>query len=269
MRQYLKISIVTPSFNQGCFIKQTIDSVLNQNYPNLEYIVMDGGSNDGTVDILKSYGNRIIWKSEKDKGQSDAINKGMAMATGEILGYINSDDLYTSNCFFKINDFFLTSPKIRWAYGKCRIIDEHNREVRKLITAYKNFWMKKYSYNKLLSINFINQPSTFWRKEIRNEFGLFNKNEHLVMDYEYWLRIGKKYRAGFINAYLSEFRMYTQSKSFKFFENQFKDELRLAKFYSNKKPSVILLHYLNYLSIISGYNVIRMFRIWKKIFILT
>lgn len=260
MSQYLKISIVTPSFNQGCFIKQTIDSILNQNYPNLEYIVMDGGSNDGTVDILKSYGNRIIWKSEKDKGQSDAINKGMTMATGEILGYINSDDLYTGNCFFKINDFFLTNPKIRWAYGKCRIIDEHNREVRKLITAYKNFWMRRYSYNKLLSINFINQPATFWRREIMEEFGLFNENEHLVMDYEYWLRIGKDFSPGIIESYLAEFRMYSQSKSSQQFRKQFLDEIRLARNFSNKNKFIIFLHYLNYYSIIIGYNLMKVLK---------
>lgn len=258
MSQYLKVSIITPSFNQGSFIKQTIDSILNQNYPNLEYIVMDGESRDGTVDILKSYGNRIIWKSEKDKGQSDAINKGIAMATGEILAYLNSDDLYTSNCLFKVNEFFLNNPGVRWAYGKCRIIDEHNREVRKLITAYKNFWMRRYSYNKLLSINFINQPATFWRREIMEEFGLFNKNEHLVMDYEYWLRIGQKYPAGFIRHYLAEFRMYSQSKGFQLFKKQFHDELRVAKNYS-PHPWPIFFHYLNYLSVIAGYKILQKF----------
>jgi glycosyltransferase involved in cell wall biosynthesis len=258
MKKYLKISIITPSFNQSNFIKQTIDSILQQNYPNLEYIVMDGGSTDNTVEILKSYDHQIIWKSEKDRGQSEAINKGLKMATGEILAYINSDDLYIDNCLFKVNDFFLKNLNIKWAYGRCRIIDENNREIRKLITAYKNFWMNKYSYSKLLSLNFINQPSTFWRREIKEELGLFNEDEHLVMDYEYWLRIGRKYPAGFIRDYLADFRMYSHSKGFQFFKKQFHDELRVAKKYSSNQGP-IFFHYLNYLSIIMGYKILQKF----------
>lgn len=255
--QFLKISIITPSFNQGHFIKQTIDSILNQGYPELEYIVMDGGSTDATVDILKSYGDKIYWRSEKDAGQSDAINKGLKIATGDILAYLNSDDLYTNNCLFEVNKFFLKNREINWAYGKCRIIDEHNHEVRKSITAYKNLLMRRYSYNKLLSVNFINQPATFWRKKVRNTFGFFNTDEHLVMDYEYWLRIGKKCRAGFINTYLADFRIYSQSKSFKNYKKQFIDELRVARAHTDNKLA-ILLHYLNYISIITGYNFLQL-----------
>lgn len=258
MEKYLKISIVTPSYNQGHFIKQTIDSVLGQNYPNLEYIVIDGGSTDQTVDILKNYGQKIKWVSEKDRGQSDAINKGLKMATGEILAYLNSDDLYLKNCLFRVNNFFQINPGSKWAYGRCRIIDEKNQEIRKIITAYKNFWMNRYSYKKLLCINFINQPAAFWRREIRDEFGLFNEGEHLVMDYEYWLRIGRKYPAGFIKYYLADFRMYSHSKGFQFFKKQFRDELRVAKKFSNWRGP-IFFHYLNYFSIVMGYKILQKF----------
>ena len=259
MDKYKKISIITPSFNQGSFIRQTIDSILDQDYPNLEYIITDGGSTDETISILKSYGEKIKWLSEKDKGQSEAINKGLKMATGSIVAYLNSDDAYTNKCLFKVNDFFNVNKDKKWVYGKGRIVDENNNEVRKQITAYKNFWMKNYSYNKLLSINFINQPSVFWRKDIIDEFGYFNEKEHLVMDYEYWLRIGKKYKAGFINEYISDFRMYSESKSSQNFKDQFKDELRIAK-NNTKNPIVIFLHYLNYLTIIIGYNLLRVFK---------
>lgn len=258
MDKYLKISIITPSFNQDGFIRQTIDSILQQKYPNLEYLVIDGGSTDNTVEILKSYGQQIKWTSEKDNGQSDAINNGMKMATGDILAYLNSDDVYVGESLFAVNDFFQKHPNFKWAYGQCRIINERNEEMRKFITAYKNFWMRKYSYNKLLSINFINQPATFWRREIIEEFGLFNENEHLVMDYEYWLRIGRKYSAGFINKYLADFRMHTQSKSSQNFVKQFHDELRVAKKYATRKWPVSL-HYLNYLSILAGYKILQKF----------
>ena len=102
----MKISVITPSYNQAQFIERTILSVLNQNYPNLEYIIMDGGSTDNTVEILKKYSDKIIWKSEKDNGQSGAINKGLKMATGDIVTYLNSDDIYELGTFEKIAEFF-------------------------------------------------------------------------------------------------------------------------------------------------------------------
>lgn len=256
MDKYLKISIITPSYNQGGFIKQTIESIFRQNYPNLEYLVIDGGSTDDTVEILKNYGQRIKWISEKDNGQSNAINKGLKMATGNILAYLNSDDIYVGKSLFAVNDFFQKNQNFKWAYGRCKIINEKNQEIRKIITAYKNFWMRKYSYNKLLSINFINQPATFWRREMMDEFGLFNENEHLVMDYEYWLRIGRKYSAGFINEYLAGFRMHTQSKSNQNFVKQFHDELRVAKKYSASQWP-IFLHNLNFASILMGYKILQ------------
>lgn len=256
MTTFAKISVVTPSYNHARFIRQTIDSVLGQGYPNLEYIVIDGGSTDGTIDILRSYGDRISWVSEKDRGQSDAINKGMRLSSGDILAYLNSDDLYQPRALFAVNDFFQHHPDITWAYGRCRVINENNQEIRRAITAYKNFWMRRYSYRKLLAINFISQPATFWRKKIRDEIGLFDENEHLVMDYAYWLRIGQRYSAGFIPAYLADFRMYAASKSFQSYRQQFQDELRLAKKHADSRLP-ILLHRLNYVSILAGYKILQ------------
>ena len=185
----MKISIITPSYNQAEFIERTIQSILNQSYSNFEYIIMDGGSTDGTIEILKKYSNKIIWKSEKDNGQSDAINKGLKIATGDIVAYLNSDDTYELNALQKVADFFIKNPDKKWVYGKCKIINEKDQEIRKPITAYKNWLLKKYSYKKLLTENFISQPATFWKKELHNEFGYFNESESLCMDYEFWLRI--------------------------------------------------------------------------------
>jgi glycosyltransferase involved in cell wall biosynthesis len=254
-----KISVITPSLNQADFIERTIDSVLSQNYPNLEYIVIDGGSNDGTLEILKKYDSQIKWISEKDQGQADAINKGLKMATGQILTYLNSDDLYEARALEKVACFFKKNPKTMWVYGKCRIIDENDKEIRKIITWYKNFWLKKYSYNKLLAMDFISQPAVFWRKELTEEIGTFNINEHLVMDYGYWLRAGRKYSAGVINDYLAKFRLHQSSKSSKQFFEASKQALDTAKKYSQGKKIPILFHYLHYFSLNCAYFLLKFF----------
>jgi glycosyltransferase involved in cell wall biosynthesis len=256
----MRISIITPSYNQVQFIERTILSVLDQNYPNIEYIVMDGGSTDGTVEILKKYSDRIIWKSEKDEGQSDAINKGLKMATGDIVAYLNSDDTYEPGAFAKVADFFEKNPEKKWAYGKCKIINENDQEIRKPITFYKNLLLKKFSYSKLLSENFISQPATFWKREIHTQEGFFDESEHFCMDYEFWLRIGKNSPAGVINAYLANFRYYTNSKSGSVNKKQFQDELRIAKKYSRNNFLSIGLHYFNYFKIVSIYRLLNFFK---------
>ncbi|MFA6160269.1 MAG: glycosyltransferase family 2 protein [Parcubacteria group bacterium] len=256
----MKISIITPSYNQAEFIERTIQSVLAQNYPDLEYIVMDGGSTDGTVEILKKYSNRIIWKSEKDCGQSDAINKGLKIATGDIVAYINSDDTYEPEALQKVADYFKKNQDAKWAYGKCKIINENDREIRKPITAYKNWLLRKYSYAKLLSENFISQPAVFWKREIHSELGFFNESEHFCMDYEFWLRIGRKYPAGVINDYLANFRYYSNSKSGSVNKKQFQDELRLAKKFGAGYPLSIFLHKINYYKITGIYWFLNLFK---------
>src|SRR4030042_6039451 len=113
-----KISLITPSYNQAGYIRKTIDSVLMQNYPFLEYVVLDGGSTDETVEILKHYGKKIRWISKRDKGQSEAINKGLRITTGEIVGFINSDDYLESGCLLKVGRYFAKHNKIYWITGK-------------------------------------------------------------------------------------------------------------------------------------------------------
>lgn len=255
----MRISVITPSYNQAQFIERTIKSVLNQHYPELEYIIMDGGSTDGTVEILKKYSDRIIWKSEKDSGQSDAINKGLRIATGDIVTYLNSDDTYAPGAFEQVIRFFQENPDKKWVYGKCKIIDENDQEIRKPITLYKNILLRKYRYSKLLSENFISQPATFWKREVHTEMGFLDENEHYCMDYEFWLRIGQKYPAGVINNYLANFRYHTDSKSGGVNKKQFQDELRIAKKYSRNNFISIGLHFVNYWKIISIYRIMSIF----------
>jgi glycosyltransferase involved in cell wall biosynthesis len=250
-----KITIITPSFNQGKFIERTIKSVLDQDYPNLEYLVMDGGSSDETIDILKKYEPRLTWISEKDKGQADAINKGIKMSTGDIVAYLNSDDIYEPYTLREVAQYFTQHAGTMWLTGKCRIIDKEDREARGMITHYKNFLLRHYSYNMLLVTNPISQPATFWRRSAINEFGLFNVNEHLVMDYDYWLRIGKKYPLAVLNKYLASFRVYASSKTSSSFLTTFRREMMLARKHSS---SILLnsMHWISYICIAAAYLVL-------------
>ncbi len=253
MPSFPKISVITPSFNQGHLIEQTIVSVLEQEYDDLEYIVVDGGSTDGTLDVLKRYEHRLRWLSERDRGQSDAINKGMQMATGDVIAFLNSDDLYEPGALFRIGSFFHDHPEVQWATGRCRIIDGDGREIRRAVTAFKNFLLGHFSYRLLLVTNPISQPATFWRRSILEAFGGFDLDDHLVMDYEYWLRIGARYRPAIISEYLASFRIHETSKMSGYYARRQWLELLVARRYSR---SMLLnaLHYVNYAGIVGTYR---------------
>lgn len=201
------VSVVTPSFNQGEFIRETIESILNQTYKNIEYRVIDGGSTDQTLEILKSYGNRINWTSEPDRGQTNAINKGLALCHGDILAYLNSDDVLELDAVEKVVRFFLTHPGIDLVYGKALYIDKAGN-----VTGFYN--TADYSFERLLSDNCICQPAAFWRKEIAERCGPFDESLNFGMDYEYWLRMD---RAGgklfHIPDILARSRLYAETKT--------------------------------------------------------
>lgn len=250
-----KISIITPSYNQARFIEQTIQSVLNQQYPNFEYIVMDGGSTDATIDILKKYDRSIRWRSQPDNGQSAAINEGLRLATGEIVGFLNSDDLYEPGAFNLVGQYFTTFPDKNWVTGFCRIIDENGHEHRSLIRQYKQWWLKRYRYQTLLVLNYIAQPATFWRRSLIEDVGLLNEQEHLAMDYEYWLRIGQKHRLGLISHQLAAFRIHRHSKGQTTFQDQFLKEVDIAARFSNSHL-LKFLHRSHAQSIIAAYQLL-------------
>jgi len=213
MEMHPKISIITPSLNQGDFIEQTILSVLSQDYPNLEYLVMDGGSSDTTLGILKKYAAKVTWISEADQGQTDAINKGLRRATGAIVGYLNADDLLLPGTLKKIAQAFINHPKSCWVTGKCRIVDEENNEIRRPITVYKNMLLGLHSFTLLLMTKYVSQPATFWRRESLESIGYLDENLRYVMDYEYWLRLYSKSPPVFLSEYLAAFKIHQSSKT--------------------------------------------------------
>ena len=200
------VSIITPSYNQGKFIKETIDSVLNQSYKKIEYIVVDGESNDETVEILKSYGDKIKWVSEKDDGQADAVNKGIEMARGDIIGWLNSDDTYLPEAIEKIVNIFNSCIDVDMIYGEGYHVDI----VGDVIDRYPTL---PFDYNKLAYNCFICQPTSFFKKDVFKKTGLLDKNLQLCMDYELWMRIGKKCNIAYTPHFLATSRMYEDNKT--------------------------------------------------------
>lgn len=201
------VTIVTPSYNQARFLKRTIESVLHQTYPHIEYIVVDGGSRDGSVDILRSYGNRFTWVSEPDRGQAHAINKGFARSRGEIRAYLNSDDVLMPDAVEKVVNYFIKHPDWDMVYGRALYIDEADREIGKYRTD-------EYSFERLMKDCCVCQPAAFWRTRIAEKVGEFNESLHYAMDYEYWLRID---RAGgrivHVHDILAASRLYPETKT--------------------------------------------------------
>lgn len=255
-RLYPKISIVTPSFNQGHFIKETIDSVLNQNYPNLEYIVMDGGSTDDTVKILKSYGNKIQWISKKDKGQTDAINKGIKKTNGEIVAYINSDDVMLPNTLHTVAEYFMKNEKAMWVSGDYFIIDAKGNKIQSFVASYKKI-LRNYPYAWVLSIaNFIIQPSTFWRRSLTKEIGFFREDLHYVMDFEYWMRAIQKYPLHILPNHFSLFRIHGDSKGGALYAKQFAQEHEIVVEYV-KNPVIRFLHKIHATLIVLSYKILK------------
>ena len=249
-----------PCFNAANYITKAITSVLSQNYPNLQLYVKDGGSTDKTVTIIKSfskkYPGRVVFDSNKDNGQADAINIGIKKSKGDIIGYLNADDVLKPESLFIVAKHFQQNPDIKWLVGRSDIIDEKDNVIRKLITQYKNLWLSLYSYKTLLVINYIPQMSVFWKRDVIKSVGLFDPAQYYVMDYEYWLRLGKKYQPKVIPEYLSSFRIISTSKSSTGFKKQFEDEYNAAKKHTNNKL-LLNLHKFHIKMITSIYTLIQ------------
>lgn len=204
-----KISIVTPSYNQGKFIEETIRSVLLQNYPNLEYIIIDGGSTDGTIDIIKNYASQITyWVSEKDNGQSNAINKGLSRCTGNILHWLNSDDYLLFNALYHIGSF-------PWQEDTGAVVGiGHKVDLKGSIKYTPN--VPDLSFNILLHwvgyANFM-QPACFFSAKAWKECGPLNETLHFCLDVDLWLKIAQKYKFEKIHENLAHAYIHEQAKT--------------------------------------------------------
>ena len=204
-----KISIVTPSYNQGQFIEETILSVVNQNYPNLEYIVIDGGSTDNTIEVIKKYEQYITyWVSEPDSGMYEAVQKGFEKSTGEIMAWLNSDDLYHRNSFFIVAEVFSSFPKINWLTGATTYFDEHGRIVE---VKGSRKWSKYQFY--LGQYRWIQQESTFWTRSLWNKSGSHvNNSLRYAGDFDLWIRFFRHEKLFSTSAALGGFRLRTNNQ---------------------------------------------------------
>jgi len=236
-------SIVTASLNQKDFIEFNIQSVIRQDYPYLEHIVIDGGSTDGTLDILKQYGDRIKWLSEPDRGQSDALNKGFKRSTGDIIGWINSDDALAPGALNRIVDFFSTHSEAKIVGGDLLIIDEKNQPLELRKGKFLDF---DYILNKPDGVL---QPSTFFKRELFERTGYLDESLHFCMDYDFFLQLARISNFEYIPHILSMFRLQEGSKTVTHPYHFFKEAIKVrgrygGRLFSNYGLRLFSLYYI-------------------------
>lgn len=203
---YPKISIVTPSFNQAEYLEQTILSVIDQNYPNLEYIIIDGGSADKSIEVIKKHENKLsYWISENDNGLYNALQKGFQKTTGEIMGWINSDDLLIRKSLFTLADIFTNNKKVDWIQGHPCVVDELGRIIYQRVQRSSKFpfYLKDYRKDGI----FIQQESTFWRRNLWEESGGYISEKYKYAgDFELWMRFFENANQYITRALIGSFR---------------------------------------------------------------
>ena len=250
------ITVVTPCLNAAGTIGETLESVRAQSYPDLEHLIMDGGSTDGTLEIVRSFdGVRLF--SEPDSGRAEAANKGAARAVGDVVGWLNADDRYEPGALHLVGTALAERPHAPWATGYCRIIDSDGREIRKGVTRYKNWLLRHYSLSLYLTQNFISDPATFVRRAALEHVGSLDPGFPTAHDYDLWLRLARIGPPVVIEQYLSAFRMSEGTLSMEGFEGQFREHAEVARRNAGGRRAAPALNALLSKAIVAVYRGLR------------
>jgi len=223
----LRISVVTPSLDQGRFIERTIQSVLSQRGDfELEYVVQDGGSRDGTQEILARHAaaGRLVARVEPDRGQADAVNKALATVTGDVVGWVNSDDLFLPGALARVAQAFAADPGLVWLHSRCLIVDEQDRPIRRWLEAYKHRLARRHRLDRLLLQNYVSQMTVFVRRSALLQVGFLDPALHYTFDYDLWLRLARLAEPAYLDEPLAAFRFYRTSKSGARYPAQFAED---------------------------------------------
>jgi glycosyltransferase involved in cell wall biosynthesis len=227
-----RISLVMPCFQQAAYLEEAVRSVLDQEGVDVELLVMDPGSKDGSrkllLELREEYGKQLVLHFEPDKGQSDAVNRGIAMASGRILGWLNSDDRLRPGALAKVGEW-LSSPEPRWVYGQAGMIDHRGKSHASFIVWYKNWRGRHFSRLKLLTEDFIPQMAVFWNRPMWDLAGILDLNRHLDMDYDLWLRFARVAEPMVLSEYLADFRVHGEAKGSRHTGAQIKAALKTAR----------------------------------------
>ena len=233
-----KVSIITPSFNQARFLEQTMRSVLEQDYPNIEYIVIDGGSSDGSLEIIQKYADRLAyWQSQKDKGQTDAINQGFARATGEILAWLNSDDILYPGAVSAAVRQLHTHPEVGMVYSNCQWINADGKVIGNFPAAQTNLKKLRRGYVH------IPQQTSFFRTELWRKVGPLDDSFYFAMDYDLWTRLATHSPLLYVPELWAAFRLHEGAKSIAADDRCWPEMLRVHYRDGGKKLSLLTLKY--------------------------
>lgn len=248
----MKVSVVIPSYNQAAYLGATLESVCSQSYPEIEVLVFDGGSTDGSVEILRTWnarssGTPIQWVSGKDGGQADAINRGLRASTGDILAYLNSDDVYYRGTLDTVTTYLRSHPECSGVYGRAHHLHADGSVMEEYPT-------EAWDYDRLLETCFLCQPAVFWRRATMERFGLFDDSLHYGMDYEYWLRVGRERPFDYLDLdFLAGSRLHEDTKTLSQRVPFHLELVRIIKKYSARPEPV--LRWLKHLAHHKGYEL--------------
>ena len=253
-------SVVTPCLNAEATVAAALRSVREQGCAPLEHIVVDGGSTDGTMAIVRAAGEHVRWVSEPDRGLSDAMNKGIAMARNDVVGWLNADDVYLPGTLQKVADAFGRRPHAQWVTGRCLIIDADGREIRRGITRYKDALLRRYSFPLFLTQNFISAPATFVRRDALRAVGGFEERFRYSMDYDVWLKLARHSAPVVLDEPLACFRMAEGSLSMSGFERQFREHEQNAREHGAGHPFAVAANAGMSRAIVAAYRAMRAVR---------